>query len=96
MDGLIFSALKDSRGKSHFTSIVLTEARICLYNVRMYGHTPLLMGIYNNYSGYYKVRRRLYVNESFDKLNLPRKNILKNGPEKIWRLDMRGVMLRNM
>ena len=70
-----FSALKDSRGKSHFTSIVLTEARICLYNVRMYGHTPLLMGIYNNYSGYYKVRRRLYVNESFDKLNLPRKNI---------------------
>ena len=56
--------------KSEITSILLTEAPICLYNLCMYGHAPLLMGIYNNYSGYYKVRRRLYVNEPFDKLNL--------------------------
>ena len=34
-------------GKSQFTPILLTEARICLYNLRMYGHAPLLMGIYN-------------------------------------------------
>ena len=74
MDGFIFSALKEL-GKSQFTSILLTDSRICLYNLRMYGHAPLLMGIYNNYSGYYKVRRRLYVNEPFDKLNLSRKNI---------------------
>ena len=76
MDGFIFSALNDF-GKSQFTSILLTEARICLYNLRMYGHTPLLMGVYNNYSGYYKVRRRLYVSEHFDKLNLSGKNIKK-------------------
>ena len=62
-------------GKSQFTSILLTEARISLYNLRMYGHAPLLMGIYNNYSGYCKVRRRLYVNEHFDKLNLSGKDI---------------------
>ena len=59
----------------------------------MYGHTPLMTGIYNNYSGYYKVRRRIYVREPFDKLNLSGKNIFKNGPGKVWRL---GVMLRNM
>ena len=66
-------------GKSQFPSItrLLTEARTCLYNLRTYGHAALLMGIYNNYSGYYKVRRRLYVNEPFDKLNLPGKNIKK-------------------
>ena len=61
-------------GKSQFTPILLTEARICLYNLRMYGHAPLLMGIYNKFSGYYKVRRRLYVNEPFDKLNLSSKD----------------------
>ena len=43
-------------GKSEVTSILFTEARLCLYNLCMYGHAPLLMGIYNNYSGYYKVR----------------------------------------
>ena len=64
-------------GKSEVSSILLSEARICLYNLSMYGHAPLLMGIYNNYSGYYKVRRRLYVNEPFDKLNLSGKNIKK-------------------
>ena len=48
-----------------------------MYNLRMYGHTPLLMGIYNNYSGYYKVRQRIYVSEPFDKLNLSDKNIKK-------------------
>ena len=37
------------------------------------------MGIYNNYSGYYKVRRRLYVNEPFDKLNLSGENVKKMG-----------------
>ena len=38
-------------GKSEVTSILLTEARICLYNLSlcMYGHAPLMMGIYNNY-----------------------------------------------
>ena len=64
-------------GKSEVSSILLSEPRICLYNLTMYGHVPLLMGIYNNYSGYYKVRRRLYVNEPFDKLNLSGKNIKK-------------------
>ena len=40
------------------------------------------MGIYNNYSGYYKVRRRLYVNEPFDKVKLSGKNIKKMGRTK--------------
>ena len=67
-------------GKSQFTSILLTDSRkLCLYNLCKYGHAPLLMGIYNNYSGYYKVRRRLYVNEPFDKLNLSGKNIKTMG-----------------
>ena len=83
-------------GKSEVTSILLTEARICLYSLCTYGHAPLLMGIYNNYSGYYKVRRRLYVNERFVKLTLCGRNIFKNGPDKIWRLFMLGVMLRNI
>ena len=58
---------------------MLTEARICLYNInpRMYGHAPLQMGIYNNYSGYYKFTGRLHVNEPFDKLNISGKNIKK-------------------
>ena len=64
-------------GKSQFTSILHTDSCICLYNLCMYGHAPLLMGIYNKYSGYYKVRRGLYVNEPFDKLNLPGKIIKK-------------------
>ena len=34
--------------KSEVSSILLSEARICLYNLSMYGHAPLLMGIYNN------------------------------------------------
>ena len=41
----------------------------------MYGHAPLLMGIYNNYSRYYKVRRGLDVNERFVKLTLSGKSI---------------------
>ena len=68
------SALKDWK-KSEVTSILSTEARICLCNLCMYGHAPLLMGIYNNYLGYCNFRRRLYVNEPFDKLNLSGKNI---------------------
>ena len=59
--------------------ILPTEARICLYNLCIYGHAPLLMGIYNNYSGYYKVRGRLYVNERFVKLTLCGKTIEKMG-----------------
>ena len=50
MDGFIFSALYKGLGKSEVTSILLGETRICLYNLCMYGHAPLLMGIYNNYS----------------------------------------------
>ena len=69
-------------GKSEVTSILLTKARICLYNLCMNGHAPLLMGIYNNYSGYYKVRQRIYVSERFVKLTLSG----KNGPDKIWTL----------
>ena len=65
VDGWFHFFSSKGLGKSQFTSILLTEARICLYSLRMYGHAPLLMGIYNNYSGYYKVRRRLYVNERF-------------------------------
>ena len=79
MDGFIFSAVKDSENHSSSRYCFNTEARICLCNLRKYGHAPLLMGIYNNYSGYYKVRRRLYVNEPFDKLNLSGKTIKKMG-----------------
>ena len=83
--------------KSEVTSIPLAEALICLYNLCMYGHAPLLMGIYNNYSGHYKVRRRLSVNKRFVKLTLSGKRLsIKNGPDKIWRLSIFGVMLRNM
>ena len=83
VDGWFHFFSSKGPGKSQFTSILLTEARICLYNLRMYGHAPLLMGSYKNYSRYYKVRRRLYVNEPFDKLNISGKDI-KNGPDKIW------------
>ena len=62
----------------------------------MYGHAPLLMGIYNNYSGYYKVIRKLYVNGSSVKLTLSGETLKKNEPDKLWRLSMLGVMLRNM
>ena len=91
MDGFIFSSLKDSENDSspRYRSL----KRICLYNLCKYGHALLLMGIYNNYSGYYKIRRRICVSEPFDKLNLSGKNIKKSGPGKVWRL---GVMLRNM
>ena len=56
----------------------------------MCGHVPLLMGIYKDHSGYYKVRRRLYVNERSVKLTLSGETITKMG------LSMLGVMLRNM
>ena len=77
VDGWLHFFSSKGLGKSEVSSILLNEARICLYNLSMYGHAPLLMGIYNNYSGYYKVRRRLYVNKPFDKLNLSGKNIKK-------------------
>ena len=86
VDGWFHFFSSKGLGKSQFTSILLTDSCICLYNLFMYGHAPLLMGIFNNYSGYYKVRRRLYVNEPFDNLNFSGKNIKKNGPDKIWRL----------
>ena len=57
--------------------MLLSEARICLYNLNMYGNVPLLMGIYKDYSGYYKVRRRLYVNERSVKLTLSAKTFKK-------------------
>ena len=75
MDGWFHIFSCKGHGKSQFISILLAEASICLCNLREYGHAPLLMGIYNKYSGYYKVRRRLYVNDPFDKLNLSGKNI---------------------
>ena len=96
MDGWFHFFSSKGLGKSEFTSILLTDSRICLYNLFKYGRAPLLMGIYNNYSGYYKVRRRLYVNDPFDKLNLSGKNMKKNGPDKIWRLHVLEVMLRNL
>ena len=74
MDSFIFSALK-----SAVSSILLSEARICLYNLSMYGYVPLLVGIYKDYSGYYKVRRRLYVNERSVKLTLSGETIRKMG-----------------
>ena len=77
VDGWFHSFSSKGLGKSQFTSILLTDCRICLYNLCKYGHAPLLMGIYNNYSGYYKVRQRMYVNEPFDKLTLSGKNIKK-------------------
>ena len=96
VDGWFHSFSSKGLGKSQFTSILLTDSRICLYNLSKYRHAPLLMCIYNNYSGYYKVRQRMYVNEPFDKLTLSGKNIKKNGPEKIWRLHMLAIMLRNV
>ena len=66
MDGLSSKGLEKIKG---------SKARICLCNLCMYGHAPLLMGIYNNYSGYDKVRQRLYVNERFVKLTLSGKNV---------------------
>ena len=45
MDGWLHFFSSKGLGKSQFTSILLTEARICLCNLRMYGHAPLLMGI---------------------------------------------------
>ena len=49
VDGWFHFFSSKGLGKSQFTSILLTEARICLCNLRMYDHAPLLMGIYNNY-----------------------------------------------
>ena len=67
MDGLSSKGLEKIKG---------SKARICLCNLCIIiGHAPLLMGIYNNYSGYDKVRQRLYVNERFVKLTLSGKNV---------------------
>ena len=53
MDGLFFSARKDlenQRSPRYCSPVaVLTEVRICLYNLCMHGRAPFLMGIYNNY-----------------------------------------------
>ena len=45
VDGFSSKRLVKIRG--HFDTF--TEARICLCNLCMYGHAPLLTGIYNNY-----------------------------------------------
>ena len=79
MDGQFHFFSSKGLGKSEVSSILLSEARICLWNLSMYGHVPLLMGIYKDYSGYYKVRRRLYVNERSVKLTLSRETIRKMG-----------------
>ena len=53
VDGWFHFLSPKGLGKLEVTSILLTEARICLYlNLCMYGYAPLLMGIYNNYSSY--------------------------------------------
>ena len=78
MDGWFHIFSSKGLGKSKVTSILLTEARIFEYlfdvSLCMYGHAPLLMGIYNNYSGCYNVRQRLHVNERFVELTLSGKN----------------------
>ena len=70
VDGWFHFFSSKGLGKSQFTSILLTEARIMFVQSTYKVYAPLLMGIYNTYSGYYKVIRRLYVNETFDNLNL--------------------------
>ena len=45
VDGWFHFLISKGLGKSKVTSILLTEARICLSNLRMYGHAPSLMGI---------------------------------------------------
>ena len=77
VDGWFHFFSSKGLGKSEVSSILLSDARICLYNLTMYGHVPLLMGVYNNYSGYYKVRRRLYVNERSVELTLSGETIKK-------------------
>ena len=81
MDGLIFSARKDLENQGSppycLPVAVLTEARVCLYNLCMHGHAPFLMGITTTTSGYYKFLRRLHVNERFVKLTLSGNNINK-------------------
>ena len=77
VDGQFHFFSSKGLGKSEVSSILLSEPRICLYNLSMYGHAPLLMGIYNNYSGYYKVRRGLYVNERSVKVTLSGKTFNK-------------------
>ena len=53
VDGWFHFLRSKGLGRSEVTSILLTEARICLWlNLCMYGYAPLLMGIYNNYSSY--------------------------------------------
>ena len=77
VDGWFYFFSSQRFGKSEVSSILLSDARICLYNLTIYGHVPLLMGIYNNYSGYYKVRQRLYVHERSVKLTLSGETIKK-------------------
>ena len=45
VDGWFHFFSSKGLGKSQFTSMLLTEARICLCNLRVYGDAPLLMGI---------------------------------------------------
>ena len=77
VDGWFLFFSSKGLGKSEVSAILLSEARICWYNLSMYSHAPLLMGIYKNHSGYYKVRRRLHVNERSVKLTLSGKTFKK-------------------
>ena len=43
MDGWFHFVNSEGLGKSEVTSILLTEARICFYNLCMYGHAPLMI-----------------------------------------------------
>ena len=48
VDGWFHFFSSQGLGKSEVTSILmilLTQARICLHNLCMYGHAPLMMGI---------------------------------------------------
>ena len=49
MDGFIFSALKDLENHSSPRYCSLKLVYVCIIYVFIYGHAPLLMGIYNNY-----------------------------------------------
>ena len=46
VDGWFHFFSSEGLGKSEVTSILFTEARICFYNLCMYSHASLLMGIY--------------------------------------------------
>ena len=70
VDGWFHFFISKGLGKSQFTSIPLTEARICLYNVHVWSYSFGDGYLQQLFKLYYKVIRRIYVSEPFDKLNL--------------------------